>query len=311
MTVATATNLDESSPAALRPAELLSRYKTPKDAFDALGLPVTVVAGVTAESSRSFQFGEDTFSRVELVAKRYYETQGCLASWNEGVAFEFIRQAVNFYVCAGVSQVYRYNPNIATDGRSSAHHSWNLPADLHIEHSDAAKYAIFLTGHLYFDLAGVALPPAPPTRLAYHETIVAPVPLFDLAVSKEALAAHYHGLIKALEDQAGELLAPFVEMAHQAYVATGADKYGSSPYHKEFAQAVLKQGGYVPAFNELEVFEVPGSNFDLMVFDPSSRQSRFVEVKNRDKLTHGQAGSLCKHQIAPGLPLELCLVQPA
>ena len=294
----------------LQPIEITKQFKTPQEAFAAYGLPVKVVPGVRAEPPRSFRYGNATFSRVELVAKKYYEDLGCLATWSEGVAFEFLREAVKFYICAGLSDSYRYNRNIESAPRSSQNYTWDLREDLSLDVADAGKFGHFLYGHIYFDLAGTALPPAQATRQAYFEAIIEPQPLFDLTVSKRELSDQYKALISALNDKAGDLLRPFVALAQQHYVATGADKYGSSPYFLEFACAVLDQGGYSAAYNEFEVFEVPGNNYDLTVFDPATKQLRFVEVKNRDKLTHGQTTSLLKYLKGPVIPLELCIVRP-
>lgn len=293
----------------LRPIEITKQFKTPKEAFAAYGLPVTVVPGVRAEPPRSFRYGDATFSRVELVAKKYYEDQGCLATWSEGVVFEFLREAVKLYVCAGLAGSYRYNRNIEIATRCSEF-TWDLREDLCLEVADAVKFGHFLDGHVYFDLAGVALPPARATRQAYFEAIIEPQPLFDLIVSKQELSNQYTELISALKDKAGELLRPFAALAQKQYVATGSDKYGSSPYFLAFACDVLDQGGYSVAYNELEVFEVPGNNYDLTVFDPKTKQLRFVEVKNRDKLTHGQTTSLLQYLKDPVIPLELCIVRP-
>jgi hypothetical protein len=293
-----------------RPLDVTKQFKTPKEMFAAYRLPVVEVLGVNAEPPRSFKYQDTIFPRVELVAKRYYEDQGYLATWSEGIAFRFMREAVSLYICAGLASSYRYNRNIETNPRSSRNHTWSLPEDLHLEATDVMLFRPFLEGHVYFDLAGIALPPAPPSRLDYFESIIEPSPLFDLLISKAELAERYASLVAALKNQAGGLLNPFVSMAQQQYVAKGFDKYGSSPYFKEFANAVFESGGYSTACNELEVFMVPGYNFDLMVFDPKIKQLRFVEVKNRDKLTHGQTMSLVEYLKDPVLPLELCLVQP-
>jgi hypothetical protein len=309
MTLEHAAGDEPGATAPERPIDLAKQYKTPKEAFEANGLPVVEVSGVTVEPPRAFRYLNTVFSRVELVAKRFYEDQGCVASWNEGTAFNFIRDAVCLYFCSGLSQCYRYNRNIETAGRSSKH-TWNLADDLRLERVDVLNFEPFLSGHLYFDLAGAALPPAPPSRQSYFESIIEPAPLFDLAVSKDDLAEQYRVLCSALTERTGALLAPFIAMTQQHYVARGQDKYGSSPYFAEFANVVLEQGGFTNAFNGLEVFDVPCHNFDLMVFDPKTGQLRLVEVKNRDKLTHGQLTSLFKHLKEPVLPIELCIVQP-
>ncbi len=293
-----------------RPVEVTKQFKTPQEAFAAYGLPVTVVPDVRAEPYRSFRYGDATFSRVELVAKKYFESQGCIATWSEGAAFQFLRKAVKLYICAGLAGSYRYNRNIEITPRSSQNYTWHLREDLSLDVADVVKFGDFLHGHVYFDLAGAALPPARATRQAYFVAIIEPQPLFDLTVSKEELSNRYRALISALKDKAGALLGPFLKLAQQDYVATGLDKYGSSLYFLEFACAVLDQGGYSAAYNELEVFEVPGSNYDLTVFDPATKQLRFVEVKNRDKLTHGQTTSLLNYLKDPVIPLELCIVRP-
>ncbi|WP_300655908.1 hypothetical protein [Hydrogenophaga sp.] len=300
---------DDTAPE--RPIDIAKQHKTPKDAFEANGLPVFEVKGVAVEPPRAFRYRDTVFPRVELVAKRFYEDLGCIASWNEGTAFKFIRDAVSLYFCAGLSHCYRYNRNIETDPRTSNAKAWNRSDDLHLDNADVLRFESPLSAQMYFDLAGDALPPAPEARKEYFKEIIKPAPLFDRIVSKGELSKAYTALRSALTAQTGPLLLPFVTMAQQHFVARGQDKYGSSPYFLEFANQVLEQGGFKPAYNELEVFDVPGHNFDLMVFDPTTKEVRFSEVKNRDKLTHGQLVSLFKHLKDPVLPIELCIVQPS
>jgi len=293
------------------PAELLARHRTPADLFEHYGLPVTRVPGVISVTAREFHYDFAEFKRVELVAKRYYENQGCLANWSEGTSFSILRDAFRDCLLSGLANCYRYTENILTD-RRTAGATWNLDNDWLLANGDAHAYAPYLTAYVYFDLAGQVFEPPTEGQAEFERSMVRAAPLFELAVPVQKLAERYHSQLDSIRQSMSVMLSHYIKARAKKFADSGLDKYGSANYIEEFLLKAMETMVYQPALNPVAVHDVYCSGFDLLVFDPSTGLLRFVEVKNKDKLTHGQLTNLLKY-LRSNMPypqVELCVVQP-
>lgn len=301
---------------------LIELINTPYEICNKYKIPFIVLDDVLVRSEgrkKILSYMGSDYSRVELVAKRFYEEQGFYVSWNEGAVFHMIRAAVNAAIMNRLGSA-------VTVSRDTRHpffteNDWIVLENI-FEHDKAAAYhsmrGVMLGFKLLYPKVQVN---NPDLDAGYPQTPEEVLVKSGLKFSDSL--ENISGLaIKALADIKEN--PPLEEYAKSMRVliderAKSQPKWQSNSYNDwslDFALKVIETIGI--DFMGHELLETGYTftsleNFDLTLLDVVEKKLKFVEVKNKDGFTAYQLVDLdawLSKRDEMNFSFEMCFVWP-
>ncbi|MFE1572714.1 hypothetical protein ACFIQG_12935 [Comamonas odontotermitis] len=301
---------------------LIVSMRNPKLLCKEQKIPTVSIDGVTLgnEGGRKlFSYLGVGYSRVELVAKKYYEEKGYIASWSEGAVFILIRVALGALIInrmrhlIKVSDIHEHPYFNATDWEKLHDQYENDPGHIY-----SLVRGIFLSYSLLYPKRRIINPELQSSNKTSPEEYLKNSGLMFLD-TPEKIAETARSILIELGNNL-----PLQEMrVHMETYAENAKKpVGSrifSNFNKwniDFAIKVVEclgidflghellEGGYI--FSGLE-------DFDITLLDQEKKVLKFVEVKNKDGFTPYQISYIdmwLKRRNNIKWEFEVCFVNP-
>ena len=298
--------------------ELIKMMNKPRDICEKYGINFVELDGVLNQSSgrsNSFLYKDKKYSRVELIAKQYYENQGYIASWNEGASFVLIRVAMDSEIIRRTKHLIDLPTTKESKIDNCEISSWE---DISKKgwHTLASSARGTMANIKVFEEAK-SNPKISSPYLTLENLLANASCVFKTNPQKfleEAAIALY-------EMESLNLLEEY-KIHMQKYVAdkTKNDKHRQYINYNEWSiEHALKLieifGINISGSNLLGHQSLTGSleQFDLSLIDAVNRKMKFVEVKNNDGFTPFQIVALddwLKHRNQVTADFEICFVKP-
>lgn len=323
--------------------EILKFGNKPLQLCEHFGIPTSRVEGVSeikVGRSTTFEYQCNSFKRVELVAKRFYENQGYEVSWSEGAALVLLRMAINGAIARRTADLFEvtpfdeHSPPESYSGLASEHRERMLAdhqkRESAFEERSTATYKL-IRMHLREVMLGEQ---SSPKALAENDGSTSQVGLTKFpfwnqpvkmiespeTVRERVLLAYENINEQPPLDELVEHMQNFIKQQQERYSAPNL-KYRIANYSEwtvAFARRLIEVLGLRSFNSELIPVQVDPflcmEGFDLTVLDVKNKSLRFVEVKNTDSFTPFQLVSIQEWiDMAPSIrpPFEVCLVQTA
>lgn len=309
---------------------LKSAPNNPEKIFQLLNLPVIYIDDVELlrnGNNRVFKYkGKDLFS-PEIIAVVHYESQGHIASWNEGLAFSMVRDAFERTLTCNLfdqleyvgirkeallvsSSLYEADANRTITRAEQLLTLKNDYLERHrpkledIERSHQNEKAILENREIF---------PASIVALLNNEIEWIRF-VFDSKVSikckcepEELIALVMQNVDKARADKSHLINALCLPIKtedktdpHQKFI---------NKWTMKFANQIIEECDFDYLLQELFRFSSISPRWDLTVIDGVSKKLRYIEVKMNDNFTQSQLNELPTH-LKNGGTLELCKIRP-
>jgi hypothetical protein len=306
-----------------------SAPNNPEQIFLLLDLPITYIDDVELVKNgrnRVFTYkGRDLFS-PEIVAVVHYESQGHIASWNEGLAFSMVRDAFRRTLTCNLFDQLEYvgvkkdallaSPSYDTNENRAITRAEQLltkdknylerqkPKQESIEHSHLSEketlekkdnFPIGMQQFLSKQIEWIRFNLDAQVSIACKCEPEELIALFMKNVDEtRANKSHLLNELR-LPNKTGDKTDP-----QQKFV---------NEWTMKFAKQVVNECDFDYLLHELFRFSRLSPRWDLTVIDGTSKKLRYVEVKMSDNFTDFQLNELPIH-LKDGGTLELCKIRP-
>lgn len=296
--------------------KLIEMMNFPKEICEKYKINYITIGGVVAQKEgnrTSFLYQGDRYSRVELVAKRYYESLGYLSAWNEGASFTLVNVAVGAEMVKRLAHLIEFNggtyySDVHKDTYSLENMSdkgWHLlqkfiSSDLsNINHFDKTGiHALYKTRDELINALICVYKVDPHEFLSQAEVVFGEMiksPLLNLNDYKVHMEAYIAERVRNSRGRPDQNLNEWaINHALKLIEVMGLD---------EFSPSLLKRCSSYSSIIK----------FDLSLVDVKNKKLKFAEVKNKDGFTPFQIVSLdewLRNRNATQAEFEVCFVNP-
>lgn len=306
------------------------------------GIPVSRVEGVVyskTEKVANFNYNGNSFKRVELVAKKFYEDKGLEASWSEGAALVLVRVAINGAIARRISGLFKlmsldeYLAQFDNEDLISVHRerltTEHEKRERSFEERSTETYKLIRTHLRAIMLGDVSRQKSAldddesdsPIGDSKKVFFTKPVQINQSPeVIKELVNSAYSSICeKPPLDELVEHMKNFIKHQQERY-SDPKSRYMMTNY-SEWTVSFARRLVEVLGLRDFNFELIPGQEspflcmerFDLNVLDVKNKSLRIVEVKNTDSFTPFQlVGIQGWIDLPPSIrpPFEVCVVQP-
>lgn len=319
---------------------------SPEEIFRKLDLPVIYVDGVVVENkgrARKFIYqGRELYS-PEIVSVVFFESNGHLANWSEGLAFGILKEAVKDYLSeplfdhfsyvgpkqerieeahAKLENVTRFTVEnyISRHGeqsdlsfdeiylKASAVRPPSITTSNYLDNlnrKDAHELAQFQTRKSFF----LSLEQIFNGKLDVLESRVSSLASTVLKTSVASLRDSFNSQLEKLRGNK-DVLKHRIELPEKTEDKTNPQNKFINDWTLKFATTILEECDIDYLVRTLLRYEYVHPRWDLTVIDKDSKELRFIEVKLKDKFTPEQLRRLAS-EVSMQSPVELCVVRPS
>ena len=309
---------------------LESMPNVPEKIFEKFDLSIITIDNVLIEGSgfkRVFTWNGKTYKRPELVAKAYYEQQGYMVTWSEGVAWGIVIKALEKIFCVEFGKYFnliddrdqqleklfgmisrkRFHPDQFSDKEGDDKYKKIAEKQVNDEYTKRFNKINGIEGQCELRLLDIAQSIFDKDEVAFNKFIK--MSKLECKNSFKELNELMNDLIINLQKNIKiECLEIYFPKVGDIIFNAERDKYNLNEWSIQFAKDLLLKLSWVDVYNKhFASCRNFITRFDLTLIGVDTNEVKFVEVKVDDSFTMFQKMDLV-NSIQYNINIELAVI---